>query len=207
MTIDQIAYHLGRRDEAPNQELAAKLVRENDMAGIAEIAAHLDDKNASIASDCIKVMYEIGYLAPGLIVSYTSKFVDLLDHKRNRMVWGAMIALSTVAVLVPNRIWPHHEKIKELIESGTVITNVSGVRVLINLASLGDPYYSQLIDDLLRYMRECRKIDFAKRAGEMAPVIQRKHRKKFLAILEERLPELSKAAQKRLTKTIQTIKK
>ena len=205
MYIEQIGFHLGRRDEVPNQELAARLISENSAEGVAEIASYLYDKNKSIASDCIKVLYEVGYLAPQLIVPYVAQFIQLLDSKHNRMVWGSMIALSTVVALVPEEVWPHREKILYLIENGTVITDVSGVRTLIRLAGVGEPYYSELLPDLLRLQRECRNVDFAKRAGEMAPVIQLQHRDEFRSILEKRLPHLSKSAQKRLEKVIKAL--
>jgi hypothetical protein len=62
--INQIAFYSGRRDEVPNQELAKKLAETRDREGLREIAAHLMDKNPSIQSDCLKVLYETGYLEP-----------------------------------------------------------------------------------------------------------------------------------------------
>ena len=200
--VERIAYHVGRRDEVPNQELAALLAREENQEGIDEIAGYLNDKNKSIQSDCMKVLYEIGYIAPHLIADHAEDFLGLLDSKVNRMVWGAMIALSTIAEEVPRTIWPHRERIKELIETGSVITNVSGVRTLINLSKSGESFYDGLIDDLLRLQRECRDVDFAKRAEDMWPTIRPAHREEYRKLLEERKPGLSGAAQKRLAKVI-----
>ena len=196
--IEKIAYHLDRRDEVPNQELAALLAEEENQAGIAEIAGYLHDKNKSIQSDCLKVLYEIGYITPQLITKYSHSFIEQLESKNNRMVWGSMIALSTIAELVPEDIWPQREKIKGLIETGTVITNVWGVKTLINLSKAGERYYSVLVDDLFRLQKECRNVDFAKRAEEMEPAIQRGDRAVYREILEERLSSLSKSAQARL---------
>jgi hypothetical protein len=203
--IEQIAFHLGRRHEVPNQELAAHLAKEENLIGIDEIASFLYDKNASIQSDCIKVLYEIGYISPQLISKYAATFIDLLDSKRNRMVWGAMIALSTIAEKVPEVIWPHRQKIKDLIDTGTVITNVAGVKTLINLCKAGDQYYHGLIDDLLVLQRDCRNVDFAKRAEGMYVVIRSPHRDTFRKLLEDRKPLLSKAAQKRVSKVIENL--
>jgi hypothetical protein len=200
--IEKIAYHLGRRDEIPNQELADLLAEEENHQGIEEIASYLYDKNKSIQSDCIKVLYEIGYINPHLITKYAETFIKLLDSKTNRMVWGAMIALSTIAEHAPEEIWPHCEKIKELIETGTVITNVWGVKTLINLSKAGDKYYAELIDDLLRLQKECRNVDFAKRAEDMWGVIRPEHRAAYQEILIERKPSLSKSAQARLGRVI-----
>ena len=97
--VKEIAYHKNIRNEIPNQELAKKLVESNNAEGIKEIAQYLWDKNRSITSDCIKVLYEIGYINPGLIGDYVDDFLKLLESKINRMVWGGMIALSTIAEL------------------------------------------------------------------------------------------------------------
>ena len=97
MAIEKIAYHLGQRDEQPNKDLAAELAASEDKVGIAEIARFLSDKNPSIASDCIAVLYHVGYIKPELITIFVNDFFDLLESKHNRMVWGAMIALSTIA--------------------------------------------------------------------------------------------------------------
>lgn len=203
--IEKIAFHLGERGEVPNQELAGRLAEEGNRAGIAEIAGYLEDKNKSIQSDCIKVLYEIGYISPHLITDYADTFIRLLDSKNNRMVWGAMISLSTIAELVPEGIWLHCAKILNLIETGTVITNVAGVKTLINLAKAGDPYYPGVIEDLLRLQKECRSVDFAKRAEDMWGVIRPEHVEQYKRILEERLSALSKAAQKRLARVIKRL--
>ena len=200
--IEKIAFHLGRRDEVPNQELAALLAGEENVAGIEEIAGFLHDKNKSVQSDCIKVLYEIGYINPRLIAKYAEVFAGLLESKVNRMVWGAMIALSTIAAEVPDDVWPYVDRIKNLIENGTVITNVSGVRTLIRLAGSGKRYHDELVDDLFRLQRACRDVDFAKRAEEMWRVIRLEHREAYRRILEERMPNLGKAAQNRLAKAI-----
>ena len=203
--IEKIAFHLGERGEVPNQDLAALLAEAENRSGIAEIAGYLDDKNKSIQSDCIKVLYEIGYISPHLITDYVDTFIRLLDSKNNRMMWGAMIGLSTISELVPEDLWSHRAKILNLIETGTVITNVAGVKALINLAKAGDPYYSGLIEDLLRLQKECRSVDFTKRAEDMWSVIQPEHIGRYKRILEERLRALSKAAQKRLARVIKNL--
>ncbi len=83
--MDKIAYKLGRRDEVPNQQLARALAQAKDKRGIREIAGGLRDKNKSIRSDCLKVLYEIGYLNPGLIVDYVDDFLKLVgDRSRYR---------------------------------------------------------------------------------------------------------------------------
>lgn len=94
----QIAFYQERRDEVPNQELAHKLAAAKDKAGIREIAENLWNKNKNVQSDCLKVLYEIGYIDSDLITDYVEDFLKLLNSKNNRMVWGVMIALGTFAL-------------------------------------------------------------------------------------------------------------
>jgi hypothetical protein len=75
--LSKISYFQNVRGEVPNQVLARQLAQARNAAGIQEIAAHLWDKNKNIQSDCLKVLYEIGYLAPDLIADYADDFLKL----------------------------------------------------------------------------------------------------------------------------------
>jgi hypothetical protein len=200
-----IAYNLGRRDEVPNQELARKLAEEKNAAGIKEIAGHLYDKNKSVASDCIKVLYEAGYINVGLIAPYAEDFARLLSSKNNRMVWGAMIALAGVASVAPEKVYPHKKLILELIETGTVITNVWGVKAYINMAK-ADKYYSELKPLIFKLQAECRPVDFAKRAEDMMGAVRRKDIAEYIDILESGRQQLSSAGAKRTDRVIKKLK-
>jgi len=123
-TLDKIAFFQNRRDEVPNQLLAKELVATKDREGIREIAKNLENNNKNVRSDCLKVLYEIGYLEPGLIAGYGNDFLKLLKSKDNRMVWGAMISLATIADRRPKEIWAQIDDIIRITESGTVITLV-----------------------------------------------------------------------------------
>lgn len=203
--INQISYHLGRKDEVPNQDLAKQLANEENIQGIAEIAGYLSDKNKSIASDCLKVMYEIGYIKPSLLIPYTDELIEFIHSKNNRMVWGAMIGLSSLAKVIPERIFKEKTLILEKIETGTVITNVWGVYTIINLANHG--YYDELRQTLFMLQEECRNVDFAKRAESMQDVIDVSDIGEYITLLEARANELSKAANKRLQKVIKSLRK
>jgi hypothetical protein len=198
--IEKIAYHLGRRDEVPNQELAKELALSKNIEGIEEIGSYLSSKNKSEASDCLKVLYEIGYIDPELIVDYKDQFIELLSSKNNRMVWGAMIGLSSIAKVKASEIYEHKDLILEKIETGTVITNVWGVYTIINMAANG--YYENLKAVLFNLQATCRDVDFAKRAESMIDIFKKEDLEEFIAILENRLPKLSTSAGKRLNKAI-----
>lgn len=84
--LNKIAFHQGVRDEIPNQNLARELASTQNNEGIKEIAEHLWDSNANVSSDCIKVLYETGYIAPDMIAPYAADFLRLLHSKHNRLV-------------------------------------------------------------------------------------------------------------------------
>src|SRR5574340_1282096 len=96
--LERIAYLQKRRDEIPNQELARDLARKKDRKGIQEIAANLWNTDRNIQADCIKVLYEIGYIDPKLVAEYAGDFVKLLGSKNNRLVWGGMIEIGRAHV-------------------------------------------------------------------------------------------------------------
>ena len=101
------------------------------------------------------MLYEIGYREPELIGAYAPAFVDLLGSRNNRLVWGSMIALSTIA-----RICQTYSRacrvIQQAIERGSVITVDNGIRTLARIAA-GNAAYNQVIFPyLLRHLDTCR---------------------------------------------------
>lgn len=97
--IENIAYYLGKNDERPNIDLAISLVSSRDVDGIKKIVNGLKHKQSQVANDCIKVLYEIGERAPELISGYVYDFIQLLNSKNNRLIWGGMTALAQIASL------------------------------------------------------------------------------------------------------------
>ncbi len=128
--LQRIAHFQNRRDEAPNQELARDLAAKRDRAGIREIAENLWNNDKGIQADCIKVLYEIGYLEPSLIAGYTDRFLKLIKDKNNRLVWGGMTALATVAELKADVILAHRDEIKRVMREGSVIAVDNAVLAL-----------------------------------------------------------------------------
>ena len=204
--INEIAYYLGIRSEVPNQELARRLAQENNEEGIKEIASYLYDKNKSVASDCLKVLYETGYIKPELIAPYADEFIKLLSSRQNRMVWGAMIAIACCANVVPGKVLEHKDLIMEKIETGTVITNVWGVKTLINIAKADESGYKELKGSLFELQKTCRPIDFAKRAEDMMGAVRAKDIPEYIEILEIGKAALSAAGAKRTDGVIKKLR-
>jgi hypothetical protein len=204
--LERIAFYQGRRDEVPNQELARALAESRDREGIAEIAANLSNKNPNIQSDCLKVLYEIGYLAPDLIADYVCDFLRLLSHKNNRMVWGGMIAVATVAELRPQEVWARIDDVIATIDRGSVITHLWGVRAVAKVAAADDEYRRTLTPVLLRYLATCIPRDVPTHGESMLCAIDDSNRAQFLAAIEARQGELTPSQMTRLRRVIKQAK-
>src|SRR5512136_1379848 len=153
--LNRIAFFQNRRDEVPNQQLAKELVQTENKKGIKEIAQNLRHKNKNVQSDCLKVLYEIGYLKPDLIADYAPDFLDLLKSKNNRMVWGAMIALANIADKKPKEIYSKLEDLKTAIEKGTLITVVWGTKTLAKVAAADITYKQKIFPILAAQLKKC----------------------------------------------------
>jgi len=134
--IEKLASSLKRRDEKPNQELAKKIIDTKDKTAVKELIFLLQHKSKDIQSDSIKVLYEIGEQQPALIKEYTGNFIDLLQDKNNRNIWGAMSALDAITIEDPKRIYLNLSKIMDAADKGSVITKDHAVNILLKLCSI-----------------------------------------------------------------------
>ena len=198
--LNKIAFYQNRRDEVPNQELARELAESRNKAGIREIAENLGHKNQNVQSDCLKVLYEVGYLAPELIADYVDDFLALLKHKNNRMVWGGMIALATIADLKPKAIWGNVDMVISTIDHGTLITLVWGVKTLAKVAAADEQYRQKLFPILLKYLKTCIPRDVPTHAESMLCAVDQNNRQEFLLVLESRQSEMTSSQLARLRK-------
>jgi hypothetical protein len=203
--INKIAYYQNRRDEVPNQELAHQLAETKDKPGIQEIAENLWSKNKNVRSDCLKVLYEIGYIHPDLIADYVDDFLQLLKEKENRMVWGAMIGLATIADLRPYEIWEQIDAVINAVDKGSLITVVWGVKTLAHVAAADKKYHLKLFPILLTQLQKCIPRDVPMHAESMLCAVDKAKSGSFLAVLEKRKPELTASQLARLKKVIKKV--
>jgi hypothetical protein len=201
-TLQKIAWFQGRRDEVPNQKLARELAENEDRAGIQEIAENLWHKEKNVRSDCLKVLYELGYLRPDLIVDYVDDFLKLLKEKNNRLVWGGMIALGTIAHLRPAEIGAKLDDVLSIVENGSVITQVWGIRVLAQVAAGAPQHSPRIFPFLLDQIHNCIPRDVPTHAESILPAVNADNRTAFMAAIETRRPELTPAQEKRLKKVL-----
>lgn len=200
--LNRIATAQGRRDDAPNQELARDLAGQEDREGIRELVANLHHADQDVRSDCIKTLYEVGYLRPELIADYAAEFLRLLRDRNNRMVWGAMLALSTIAPLRADELFQQRQRIQVAMAEGSVITVDNGVKALAAVAAASDAYRAELLPYLLNHLATCRPKDVPQHAEAIMQAVDAAHADAFVSVLERRLANMSASQATRVKRVI-----
>jgi len=202
--IDRLATSLSQRGDVQNQELARELAAKNDTVGVKELAENLWNKNTNIASDCIKTLYEIGYLKPELVAPYVNDFLKIIKSKQNRLVWGGMLALSTIAVLKPREIFEQVELVKKMTKEGSVITTDNGIKTLAIVASAKAEFNQVIFPFLIEHLQTCRSKEVPQHAESTLPAVNAGNKKSFIDTLTSRLEALTPSQTARVKKVIRT---
>jgi hypothetical protein len=200
--LNRLAHSLGRRDEVPNQELARELAAKNDQKGIREVAENLWNKDKNIQADCIKVLYEVGAIAPALIREYTEDFVKCLRSKNNRLAWGGMTALAEVAKADPDSVFNHLDAIKKAKETGSVITVDNAISTLAYTAAANKKYNEIIFPYLLQHLAGCRPKEVPQHSEKTLPAVNASNKADFITVLEKRIEDLSGSGLSRVKKVI-----
>jgi hypothetical protein len=203
--IDKLACSLGRNDEIPNQELAKELCRTRDDDSIKELIQCLLNGTTAIKNDSIKVLYEIGEAQPELISSYVDDFIKLLNSKNNRLVWGAMTALSTIATINPGKIFENIDLIFDVMKTGSVITVDNGISVLAKVGSVNKEYENKALPFLLKHLETCRPREVAQHSERSMVIANSENKIEFQKVLEKRLDDLTESQQARVKKVLKKV--
>lgn len=203
--LDKLATSLGQRSEIPNQELARELAGKGDAASVRELAENLWNKNANLASDCIKTLYEIGYLKPQLTAPYVHDFLKIIKSKQNRLVWGGMLALSTIASLKPGEIFEQVELVKKVTREGSVITTDNGIKTLAIVAGASVEYNHTIFPFLIEHLQTCRSKEVPQHAESTLAAVNKGNKKIFIDTLTARLEALTTSQTARVKKTIRLV--
>ena len=200
---DQLANALGRKDEAPNIALAAKIAKASDKSGVKELIGLLH-KKAAIRHDAIKVLYEVGDLKPDLIIPFTKEFLALFNHSDNWMKWGAMSALYTISKVKPELIANHLSEVLDAMDSGSVITRDHGIYILCNVAQI-KKQHNDCMELLLEQLEKAPVNQMPMYAEKTAEVISTSFIPKLEKILRSRkdvseIPSKKKRIEKLLHK-------
>lgn len=203
--IPKLSFSLNARGEVANQRLAAEIVKRADKSAVDELVENLANKNKGIRYDCIKVLYEVGYVEPKLIAPHMAAFLSLLIAKDNRLQWGAMYALGCVAKVKPDGVFAALPKIIDAADKGSVITRDGCVRILITLCT-STKYAEVAFLHLLEQLASCPTNQLPMYAEEAVPVINASNRERFVKVLTARLDDIDKLSKrKRVEKVIRKL--
>jgi hypothetical protein len=205
--IEKLSSSTGKRSKEANKSFAKKIADKDDHKSIKELVELLDNKDRNIQSDSIEVLYETGYLRPDLIADYHEIFVELLKNKNNRLVWGAMIALSSISTVVPEVIYKELPKIVIAVNKGSVITKDAGVALLANLAAV-ENQKKEVFPLLLKELKICPSKQLPQYAEKSLIAIDEKNQKEFIELISARMSDLEKESQiKRINKVLRDVEK
>ena len=199
---EKLSSRIGGKGEEAEVALAIVLAEKPNPQAIQELIAGLKDKDRKLQADCIKVLYEIGYRDPQQIAAYALDFLPLLNSKNNRMVWGGMIALSTVAALSADDLFPQLDLILNAFEKGSVITKDAGVSVLARIASAKPAYAEKIVPMILEHLTSCRPSSVGQHSERASIAIRAPYFDAFRETLQKRLPDLSETQARRVNKLI-----
>jgi hypothetical protein len=206
MTIlNKLATAVNRRDEVPNQELAKEIAKANNKKAVAELVENLNNKSKDIQNDCIKVIYEIGVLKPGLIAGYVTELLALLTNKNNRLQWGGMIALDIITPENPAAMYKALPKIIDAADKGSVITNDHCVGILIKLCAV-KKYAADAFVLLNERLIKCPTNQLPMYAENALSVINETNKATFIKTLQSRLTDIEKDTKRiRVEKVIKKL--
>lgn len=197
---------IGKKDKEQNKKLAKEIAIQEDTKAIHELVENLNNKDKIIQSDCIDTLYEIGYCKPELIADYYKEFLKLLESKNNRLVWGGMIALSTITDLKHKEIFETLDKIITVTDKGSVITIDNGVKILIKLTKHPE-CFNTTNPLLMEQLMKCPIKQLPMYSERALECIADRNKMEFVQLLENRFPECEKDSQKkRLKKIIKRMK-
>lgn len=201
-----LATALGRRDEAPNIELAERIVQSNEQRAVAALAAILETGGRAAQQDALKVLYEIGERQPPLILHQLPVLIGTLTSKNNRLVWGGLTALAKLSNLAPDKIFPHLDKVLNAADAGSVIAKDRAIDILVGLADTA-AYCNEVMPIIVKRLKTSAVNQLPMYAEKVARLtLARPHTDTIIHTMESRLNEpMSPAKKKRIEKVINSL--
>jgi len=203
--LEKLAYSLGRNDEEPNIELAKELAKSKNKKGIKELVDGLKNPKEQIANDCIKVLYETSYISPELISEHINDFIQILKSRNNRLVWGAMIALSKIISHNPDEAFKNIDIIVRAYEKGSTITRDNSISVFAELVKSGKKYENKVFPLIIKHLEKCRPREVGQHAERAFVCINKNNSKIFNETLLKRRESLTEAQKKRVDKLLKNL--
>lgn len=194
--IELLSSSQGSRRSDANIALAAQIASTENEQAVAELAGLLKHKDRSIQSDSIKTLYETGFRNPELIAPHYSSFLDLLTNNNNRLVWGGMAALTSIAHLKHLELFESLETITDAMTKGSVITIDCGVEILAKL-NYFDAYHNTTDPLLMEQLTICPIKQLPTYVSKALEHIGDHSTEGYLNIITNRLDECKKDSQRK----------
>jgi hypothetical protein len=203
--INFLSSSQGQKGNEANIVLAKEISASNNKGAVRELVENLSNKNKNIQSDCIKTLYEIGYIKPELIADYHGEFIKLLTSKNNRLVWGGMIALSTITDLKHAEIFDSLNIIMDTVNRGSVITIDAGIEILARLNKHAK-YVNVTEPLLMEQLWKCPIKQLPMYIEKSIASIRKEGKEIYLTLIERRKKDCDNDSQaKRLEKSFRQI--
>ncbi|MBU0976056.1 MAG: hypothetical protein ABIE03_05005 [Patescibacteria group bacterium] len=203
--LKQLSSAKGTKSQEPNKELAEKICGENNRTAVEEIIENLNNSDKNIQSDCAGMVEYIGLEKPDLISKYVNELLDSISSKNNRLVWGAMIALSAIADVKAGEIYKRKNEVVKAIESGSVITIDNGIKVLAKVSARDKKYSQELFPYLIRFLERCRLKSVPQYAESISVAVNKGNRNYFKKVLTKRIKDMKEAWRKRVAKVLRSV--
>jgi len=205
--LEKLASAQGLKGSEANILLAKELSVSKDEIAIKILVDNLKNKDKNIQSDCIKTLYELGYLKPDLIAPFYAEFLNLLGSRNNRLVWGSMIALACIADIRHVELFGSLNQIMECIKKGSVITNDAGVEILSKLNV--HPKYQNITDALLiDLLWKCPAKQLPMYIEKSIKSVHPGNKEIYISLIVQRRAECeNESQQKRLDKALKALEK
>ena len=203
--IELLASSQGLRSSAPNIALAEEIASSGNQDAVSELVALLKHQDKNIQGDSLKTLYETGYRKPEMIAPYYADFLDLLTNKNNRLVWGGMIALTTMVHIRHKELFKSLGLIMDTVNKGSVITIDCGVEILAKLNHY-DAYHNTTDPLLMEQLLKCPIKQLPTYATKALENLGKHPGEGYKNILSNRLNECEKDSQrKRLEKLLNSL--
>lgn len=203
--IELLASSRGSRKSDANITLAEKIASSGNGEAVTELIGLLKHKDRNLQSDAIKTLYETGFRNPEIIAPFYTEFLELLPNKNNRLVWGAMAALTSITAIRHRELYKSLDMIMNAVNKGSVITIDCGVEILAKLNHF-DAYHNTTDPILMEQLLKCPIKQLPTYARKTLEHIGTHTTEGYRNIITNRLGECEKESQrKKLTKLLSSI--
>jgi len=205
---DKLAYAQGRRDQEPNKSLAREIAETDDHGKLDELISVFESRpHVGIQKDCVLTMAWIAEINPEMIAPHSDYFIGKLNDPVNRVIWGSMITLSSIAHYVPDKLFDSLPEILDAMDTGTVVTRDHGYRILITLYQ-NTTYKQDVFVLILEQLSRAPSNQLGQYAEKLLVVLDTSHKEEVIRVLEERRGDVTNPYHvKRLNKNLKKLYK